>query len=256
MKIRVLGASGAEIPGHNPPAYLINDFLLMDAGTITSILKEDEQWAIRYILISHAHLDHIKGIPFLADNILLKRKRHNVTLISTKEILKTIKDNLLNDNIWPDFTKIKRVNGSVIRLSIMNLKSKIKINSLTIRGFRVNHSVPAVGYRIEEIKRGRLRALVYSGDTGPTESLWSFADGADVLIVETSFPSRMESLAIKTGHLTPALLRKELKKIRQLPKHIYITHPKPQYLDIIKRELEAIDIPNIRLLKGGETINI
>ncbi len=256
MKIRILGASGAEIPGHNPPAYLINDFLLMDAGTITSILKENEQWRIRYILISHAHLDHIKGIPFLADNILLKRKRHNVTLISTKEILQTIKENLLNNDIWPDFTKIKNSNGSVIILTPMNLRTKIKIDSLTVSVFKVNHSVPSVGYKIEEIKRGKKRALVYSGDTGPTESLWSYADGADILIVETSFPSRMESLAIKTGHLTPALLKKELMKIRQLPKHIYITHPKPQYLDIIKRELDSIGIPNIRLLKGGETINI
>jgi hypothetical protein len=36
-----------------------------------------------------------------------------------------------------------------------------------------------------------------------------------LIIVEASFPNRMEEIAIRTGHLTPRLLKKELLKITQ-----------------------------------------
>ncbi|KKK62014.1 hypothetical protein LCGC14_3008580, partial [marine sediment metagenome] len=82
MKLRVLGASGAEFPGQNPPGFLIDDVLLLDAGTIGAVLSEDEQWGIRNIILTHAHLDHIKSIPFLADNIILRNMDHNVIVHS------------------------------------------------------------------------------------------------------------------------------------------------------------------------------
>ncbi len=56
----ILGSAGAEFPDFRPPAFLIDDSLLLDAGTIGSVLTEDEQWSIRNIFITHAHLDHIR----------------------------------------------------------------------------------------------------------------------------------------------------------------------------------------------------
>ena len=38
MKLRILGSAGAEMPGFRPPAYLIDDVLLLDAGTIGAAL--------------------------------------------------------------------------------------------------------------------------------------------------------------------------------------------------------------------------
>ena len=105
MKLRVLGCSGAEFPGFHPPGFLIDDTLLMDAGTIGSVLNENEQWKIRNIIITHAHLDHIRGIPFLADNIIIKQKNHSVTVMSIPSVIKTIMQNLLNDKVWPDLDR-------------------------------------------------------------------------------------------------------------------------------------------------------
>ncbi len=256
MKIKILGASGAEFPGHNPPAYLINGFLLVDAGTLGAVLEEDEQWAIRYIILSHAHLDHIRAIPFLADNIIIKNKRHHITIMSIGDVLRQLKEHLLNGNIWPDFTTIGRY-GPVLRLQEIKPETWIRIDSLLIQPVLVNHSVPATGYIIKELKGRRIiSTLIYSGDTGPTERLWSLADGADVLIVEVSFPDRLSRLAQETGHLTPRLLKGELKKIQTLPRKILITHPKPQYLGLIKRELKALGIKGLRLLKEGEEIEV
>lgn len=65
MKIRVLNASGSELPGHkNSPAFLVDDFLLLDAGTISLSLDRDAQCRISHIFLTHAHLDHIKRSLF------------------------------------------------------------------------------------------------------------------------------------------------------------------------------------------------
>lgn len=255
MKIKVLGASGAEFPGFSPPAYLINGSILLDAGTLGAVLSEKEQWKIRHILISHAHLDHIRAIPFLADNIIIKNKKHSITVISIKDVLHQLRHHLLNGNIWPDFTTIG-LYGPVLRLREIRPEEEIRLNSLMIRAIEVNHSVPAIGYIIKEIKSKNIKTLVYTGDTGPTTRIWPYANGVDCLIAEVSFPNRLTDLAIKTGHLTPRLLKAELQKIEKIPVKILITHPKPQYINTIKKELGLLKLKNLRLLREGEEIEL
>jgi ribonuclease BN (tRNA processing enzyme) len=255
MKIEVLGCSGAEFPGHNPPGFLIDGKILLDAGTIGASLSENAQWKIRHIVVSHAHLDHIRGIPFLADNIIIKNKRHNVTVIGIALVLKSLKNNLLNNKIWPDFTMIPNVEKAVIKFLEVKPGRQIEINGYKITAYRVNHSVPATGYIIQD-RRGK--RLLYTGDTGPTHAIWKEAGRTKIhrAIIEVSFPNKMEALALETGHLTPKLLKKELDKIKVPPDKILITHPKPQHLKTIRSEIKKLGISNIRLLKDGEVINI
>jgi len=255
MKVEVLGCSGAEFPGFNPPGFLIDGKILLDAGTIGASLSENAQWKIRYVIVSHAHLDHIKGIPFLADNIIIKNKRHNVTIIGISPVLKSLKKNLLNNKIWPDFTMIPNAENAVLKFMEIKAGSRIEINGYKIAAYRVNHSVPAAGYIIEDRKGKR---LLYTGDTGTTYTIWKEAGKARIhrAIIEVSFPNRMEAMAVATGHLTPKLLKKELDKIKIPPDKILITHPKPQHIKTIRSEIKKLGIPNIRLLKDGEVINI
>src|SRR5512141_2887938 len=106
MRIKVLGCSGAEYPGSNAPAFLLDDEILFDAGTLASVLREKQQMRIRTIFVTHAHLDHIRGIPFLADNIVMARKRRRVTVCSIPSVVATIQKHLFNSAVWPDFTVI------------------------------------------------------------------------------------------------------------------------------------------------------
>ncbi len=253
MKLRVLGSSGAEFPNFNPPGFLIDGCIMLDAGTIGAVLKEREQWDIRHIFITHAHLDHIKAIPFLADNLILKNKKHSVTVISLSAVLKTIKGNLLNGTIWPDFTRIPPENP-VIRLKAIQAGRHIRLNRYMITAYMVNHSVPAVGY----IVRDTFSSLLYTGDTGPTNAIWKNAKNNPVntVIVEVSFPNSMSDLAVKTGHLTASLLKEELKKLGYLPKRILITHPKPQYYARIKTELDKLKIKGLSILRDEKTYEV
>src|SRR5437660_107692 len=66
MKIRVLGAYGAEGLGQRPTSFLVNDRILIDAGTVGGALTLPEQSQIEHALITHSHLDHVAGLAFLA----------------------------------------------------------------------------------------------------------------------------------------------------------------------------------------------
>jgi len=253
VKLKVLGSSGAEAVGHNLPAFLVDSGLLLDAGTIGLALNESEQWKIRDILITHAHLDHIRGIPFLADNLLMRNKRQTITVTSTAQALRALQKNLLNNVIWPDFTRIPDTKNPVIRFRHIVPGRPFAIKGYSIVAYKVAHSVPAVGYIIEDARGKR---LLYTGDTGPTDLLWKAAKEIDCAIIEISFPNTMEERAIMTGHLTPRLLKKEIRKMEHPPRKILITHPKPQYLKKIKKEVEALHMANIAMLEEGKIYEI
>lgn len=252
MKLRVLGSAGAEFPDFRPPAFLIDDCLLLDAGTIGSVLIEHEQWNIGNIFITHAHLDHIRALPALADNIIIKNIRHTVQVYSIQPVITALCDHLFNGLIWPDFTRLPSESSPVISLNPISAGHDYTIDGYAIKAVPVNHTVPTVGYLVE---KDGIR-LAYTGDTGPTEEFWRHASGADALIVEVSFPNNMESMAMMTRHLTSAMLLKELEKIEKLPHRILITHPKPQYYETIRQEIDSLGMREILLLHDGNVFEL
>ena len=80
MRVQVLGCAGAELPKHNMPGFLIDRTVLLDAGTIGLALDFQDQKVIENIFITHAHLDHIKAIPFFADNLVTREAGHTVSI--------------------------------------------------------------------------------------------------------------------------------------------------------------------------------
>ena len=249
MRIKVLGCSSAEFPGNNLTSFLLDDRIVFDAGSITNVLGEKNQLKIESIFITHAHLDHVKGIPFLADNIIIKDRQRKVTVFSIPSIIRTFKKNLLNGVVWPDFT------ATILRLIELKAHQSIRLGGYIITPFKVSHSVPAVGYLVEDKRK---KCLFYTGDMGVSDGTWKKLGEKhiDCLIIEVTFPNRMEEKALRTGHLTPRLLKRELLKIGYLPEKIFITHLKPQYFKIIETELQRLKINNLRILKDGETVEV
>ena len=252
MKLRVLGSAGAELPDFRPPAFLLDDQLLLDAGTIGSVLSEEEQWNIHTVFITHSHLDHIRSIPTLADNIIIKNQLHTVSVRSTVEVITAMQNHLFNNIIWPDFTKIPSAENPVIQFMAITPYQEYIVKEYRVTAIPVNHTVPTVGY---QVKSGG-KTIVYTGDTGPTEDIWTYCSGADALIVEVSFPDSLKELAQLTKHLTASMLVEELAKIDILPKRILITHPKPQYFDRIHKEVSELAIAGVELLRDGSIYEI
>ena len=255
MRLKVLGCSGAEFPGHHLSSFLLDRKILFDAGSLTYVLGERDQMKIQTIFVTHAHLDHIMGIPFLADNIIVGNIRHRVSIIAIPSVVKIIKRDLFNSSVWPDFTEIPNLEESILDLIALRVGQSIRIDPYTITPYPVNHTVPAVGFLIED--KG-MKRFFYTGDTGPSDETWKKLKGKkiDSLIIDVSFPNEMKEIARRSKHLTPELLSEELTKIDPLPETIYATHLKPQYYKTIQRELKELRIRALHVLRDGETIRV
>jgi ribonuclease BN (tRNA processing enzyme) len=255
MKIKVLGCSGVESPGHRPPSFLLGGKIAFDAGSLTNVLSTKDLLKIEHIFITHTHLDHIMGIPFLADHLMFSEKRHTVSIIGIPAVIGAIRRSLLDGSIWPDFTAIPDTHEAILTLNELEPGQSMKIGAYTITPYKVNHPVPASGYLVED---ERERRFFYTGDTGPSDATWEEIGEKQIhcLIIDVSFPNHMEQIAIKTGHLTPRLLKEELLKMKLSPKKTYVIHIKSQYLKLVKKELKELGIENVALLKEGDVIRL
>jgi hypothetical protein len=71
------------------------------------------------------------------------------------------------------------------------------------------------------------------------------------VITETSFPNELQDLAHVSGHLTPATLDLELKKLK-LDVPVYLYGGKPKHLKTIKQQLKALKRKKLHLLVQGK----
>jgi cAMP phosphodiesterase len=248
LKFRVLGGDGGVAPGYDTTSFLINNNILIDGGACASALKLPEQRKIDHIFISHSHLDHIKDICFLADNVFNYRRKP-IELISSFEVLDILRKHLFNNKIWPDFTTIS--NGHCPILTYRPIETSVKIGALEVSLYPVHHPVPAVGFILREKKN----SLLITGDTGPTDLLWDEANKEPNLkgvITEIAFPNRMQKVANAAGHFTPNMFKDEMTKLKKsVPLLIY--HLKPEYTKELKQEIKALQIPKLKLLKAAQT---
>jgi ribonuclease BN (tRNA processing enzyme) len=255
MKIRVLGCHGSQLPNYNTTSFLIGKNVLVDAGTVTTVLSLPEQLKIDYIFITHAHLDHVRDIMFIADNAYHQRRKSPITVVSTKGIIDTIHRHLFNNVIWPDFSRIPDAKNPLLKFHAISPGKKQKIGDLQVRAIDLHHVVETVGYVLESGDR----SVLFLGDTGPTEEAWRVAErtkGLKAIFVETSLPGDMSHIADLTGHLTPLSLEIELKKLKGVKPSIYLYHMKPSYHEIIRKEIAAIKDRKIHIIEDGQIINI
>ena len=255
MQIKVLGCSGGVGPGLRTTSLLINDDVLIDAGTGVGDLSLAQQRKIGHIFLTHSHLDHICGLAFLADNLfdLIERP---IEVRAIAETLSAIREHIFNWKIWPDFSKLPNEQNPLIRFSELQVDTAIQLeNNITLRPFTVLHTVPAIGYAVES-ERG---TFAFSGDTYANENLWKSLNALkrlDRLMIEIAFPDEEDKLALASKHFTPSLLAKELKKLKHHPE-IYLTHHKPGCEQIIEKQCRvALEGWTYHHLRRGDVISV
>lgn len=253
MRIRILGCSGGIGAGSRTSAMLIDDDVLLDAGTGIGDLALDDLHSIRHVFLTHAHLDHIAGLPMLIDSIFTDEVDTPVTVYGREETLEAIKTHLFNWVIWPDFAELPSADKPMLRYVVCNPGDTITIDHRDFRAVDVAHTVPAIGYTVQN--SGGVFAV--SGDTKTNETLWPVLNACDdlrALVIEVSFPNEQESLATAAGHYCPTTLSRDLKRLDQDPV-IWITGMKPgQEGRILEQVTEAVPDKQIRMLSRGTEI--
>jgi ribonuclease BN (tRNA processing enzyme) len=237
--IKVLGAYGGKFAHKHTTAFRVSKKVIIDAGNVIGGLGNDAS-KVRHIFLTHAHLDHIIDIPFLVDS-LFSELQEGITIHALPHTIESLKSHLMNDELWPDFTKINiPSNGKpAIEYHEIEYEKPYVVDGYTITPVKANHIIPTCGYRIE-YDGG---ALMLSGDTYTNDDLIErINDDKKIctLLLEVSFPSRLHAIAKESKHLTPELVAQMLEKLTRDDVKICFYHMKPSFREEIETELETL----------------
>ncbi|MCH9813910.1 MAG: GAF domain-containing protein [Epsilonproteobacteria bacterium] len=251
--IRFLGTGGSKKECTGSSCVLVSENIVIDAGNILNGLGDGAKY-IEHIFLTHSHLDHISDIAFLVD-IYFQERHTPLKIYGLKETLEALNEHVFNWDIWPDFKEISLVKAEhkSIEFIELELNKEYVFNNVSLKPIALNHTVPTCGYVIKK----RDFSAIYASDTYLCDSIWYEANEnshIDSIIIDVSFPSEMEELADHSKHLTPKLLKEEQQKLTRDDLNIYVTHVKPNYRDIIEKELEILNVlwGEGRVLSDGE----
>lgn len=255
MRIRVLGCSGGIGAGSRTSAMLIDNDVLIDAGTGIGDLELEDIDTIRHVFLTHSHFDHIAGLPMLVDRIFDENLEQPVTIYAREETLRAIRDHLFNGVIWPDFSRLPTAEAPMMRYRVCSPGDTITIDHRDFYAVDVMHTVPSLGYTVQN--SGAVFAV--SGDTKTNETLWPVLNACNdlkVLVIEVSFPDEMHWLAEVAGHYTPKTLTDDLKRLKHNPE-IWLTGMKPgEESRILDQVTKAAPDKNIQMLSRGTILTV
>ncbi|MEC7518494.1 MAG: 3',5'-cyclic-nucleotide phosphodiesterase [Myxococcota bacterium] len=251
MELRVLGCHGGETPRHKTSSFLLDQRVAIDAGAVTSMLELSEQKKVETVLVSHAHLDHIKDLATLADN-RCQQGGPTLTIAGVPATIAVLRDHFFNDLLWPDFSKIPAGDGPTLRFQELEPEKPTQLGDVEVRAVMVDHTIDTSAF----VVRNHEGAIAYSGDTGPTDRFWEvLAQTEDLraLLMEVSFPDEHHKLAKVSGHHTPETLAKDLAKLdgqRGLPVLLY--HIKPVFEGVVEKQLTKVRGQNMEICRLGD----
>ena len=264
--IRVLGCSGSIAARCHTTAFLLDDDILIDAGSGVGELRLDELACIDHILLSHSHLDHVLSIPLLADSVMKLRQGPGglselrpIHVMGLPQTLDALRAHIFNGVIWPDFTRLPSAAHPILRFHEIHEGEALRFPARGGKPDRVvhvlpaAHTVPGVGFGVETPQGW----WVFSGDTGPNPALWQALNGQTIaqLVIETAFGNEEAHLAHISGHLSPQSLAKELAQLDG-EVSVYITHPKPGEVPAVLSQIRALDSRHrIEPLREGQRFN-
>ncbi len=235
MRLKILGCSGGIGGALRTTSMLLDEDILIDAGTGVGDLSLNEMVKIDHVFVTHSHLDHVTSIPFIVDSVGYMRKKP-LTVHATQATQDILKQHLFNWKIWPDFSEIPNKNKPHMRHENISVGITVELEGRRITPLPANHVVPAVGFHIDSGKS----SLVFTGDTTTNDPFWVVVNKIEnlrYLIIETAFCNREKELAITSKHLCASMLAESLNKLERNPE-IYITHLNPGEADIIMCEVE------------------
>ena len=255
MELRVVGCHGGETPRHRTSAFVLDEKLAIDAGSLTSGMDLDAQCALEAVLVSHAHLDHIRDLATIADN-RTQNGCKPLLIAATGPTIAILRKHFFNGLLWPDFSTIPSAKNPGIKYMELTPEVPTKVAGYTVRAILVSHTIDTCGFVLEAPKERGGGALAYSGDTGPTDRLWEVLNVTPKLkamLMEVSFPNDEQRVATLSGHHTPKTLAADLKKFekaKDVPFLLY--HIKPSFQAKVEKECARIKGVNLNVLNLGD----
>lgn len=234
---------------------MVDDDILIDAGSGVGDLTLDEMAGIRHIFLTHSHLDHVAFLPLLVDSIF-ERIDNPIVIHALPETIKALREHVFNWAIWPDFASLPAVEKPVMSYSEERSGSVVDVDGRKFELIPMNHIVPTVGYRVESIEG---KSFAFTGDTTTNDMFWKVVNShasLDLLFLEVAFSNDDEALSQTARHYCSNSMAADLKKLRH-GSDVYLTHHKPAEAPKIKKEIaQLVTDRSVHQLKNGQRFTL
>jgi ribonuclease BN (tRNA processing enzyme) len=251
MKVTVVASSPEEPEGRQYlSSFIVENRLAVDAGSLALHRSPAEQLAVCHVLLTHSHADHIGSLPIFLENTSYGRLEP-VGVHGPRATIGALRQHVFNDQIWPNLSRLDTPDRRLVDLKILEPEVVIEINGLRITPVAVSHTVPTFGYIVDD----GTDAVVFGGDSGPTDRIWELARRTSRLraaFIECTFPSAMSQHALRTGHLTPIEMSAEIKKLPP-GTAVVAVHIRVAFSEEIRGELVRLRCPQLEIGRGGVT---
>ena len=255
MRVHVVGAAAAGCPGLPLSTFVVDDRLAVDAGGLGWFDAPARQAAVRDVLLTHAHLDHITGLPGFLENVYgLAAEPPRVW--ATGPTLRALREHLFNDTLMPDFVALSDGGDRFpfLRLCELTPGRAASVGGYDVTPFAVRHPIPCVAYLIDD----GATAVAVVTDTAPVPDVVDAVAAAPRLgavFLEASFPDAEAKLATISGHLTSSLF---LELAGRLPADVpvYAVHVKPRFAEQVAAEVAAGGLANVSMAATGQVVEV
>jgi ribonuclease BN (tRNA processing enzyme) len=253
LKIKLLpstiDADGRASPEQRLSCFVVDGRVAIDAGSIAIGLTESERGTVRDVILTHPHMDHIATLPIFVDD-LFGSLEEPVRVHATEEVCEMIARDVFNGTVYPPFQDFNNGRTRVMEFVPFRACEEFGVAHLRVKAVPVNHIVPTVGIVITD----GATTVAFSGDTAATDEFWRLINDEprlDALFIESSFPNSLSKLAETSGHLTPAALGEELRKLSHKDLDILAMHLKPSFRLQLIEELAALRVPRLAAMEPG-----
>ncbi len=254
MRITTLGCNGSITGELRTTCYKVGEDILIDAGSGVGDLSLAQAIAIDTVFLTHSHLDHCAFLPMLADAAGSFRDAP-LTVYALPETIAILKQHMLNNQLWPDYTVLPAPEHPYIRFCPVKLGGMVELNGRRITALPAHHSIPCIAYRVDSGNA----SWVYSADTTFCEDFWQALNRIDnlkYLLIENTFRNDNAAGARYAGHNTANLLAKGLRLLeRQV--ELFIVHMEAGYEEMTMREvLQAAGEFKPKMLQRGHHFDL
>jgi cAMP phosphodiesterase len=240
---------GTASAGQHLTCFVIDDSVAFDAGSLAMASSSLQKQQVRDIIISHAHLDHVAGLPLFIDD-LFATLAEPIRIHASAEVIEILERDIFNWDVYPRFSELSNMGSPVLEYRTIDAGSRFEVGHLSIVPVGVNHKVPSSGFIVSD----GAATIALTGDTAATEHFWTTVNSereVSAVLIECAFPNELADLAEISHHLTPAGLQIELSKLNRDDCPVYVINIKPAYRDTTINQISALNIPNLSILDVG-----